>query len=51
MDEYVSDEARLLAKIDERLERLERKLDQWEKLASVFMTGPGKKLAKVMGLL
>lgn len=45
------EQTELLRRIDARLEVLERKLDQWEKLAAVFMTGPGKKLAKVMGLL
>jgi uncharacterized protein (DUF3084 family) len=49
MDDYTTEEARLLERIEERLARIEAKVDQAEKTFGAFLAGPGKKLAAVLG--
>lgn len=48
-DDYVTDEARLLASIDERLKRIEDKLTRAEVTFAGFLAGPGRKLLKLFG--
>lgn len=45
------EQTELLRRIDARLEELEKRISQWELLAAKFMTGPGRRLAKMAGLL
>lgn len=47
--DYVTDEARLLHEISERLERIEDKLTRAEMTFAGFLAGPGKRLLKLFG--
>jgi hypothetical protein len=48
-NQYVTDEARLLHAIDERLGRIEDKLARAEMTFAGFLAGPGKKLLRLFG--
>lgn len=48
-DDLVTDEARFLKSIDERLSRIEDKLARAELTFAGFLAGPGKKLLKLFG--
>jgi hypothetical protein len=48
-DDYVTDEARLLRSIDDRLQRIEDKLTRAEATFAGFLAGPGKKLLRLFG--
>ena len=51
IDDYVTDEARLLASIDARLAAMEDKIGAWEKLLGTWLTtGAGRKLARMFGI-
>jgi hypothetical protein len=48
-DEFITDEARLLKSIDDRLARIEDKLTRAELTFAGFLAGPGKKLLRLFG--
>ena len=48
-DDYVTDEARLLRSIDDRLQRIEDKMTRAELTFAGFLAGPGKKLLRLFG--
>lgn len=49
MPVYETEADRLLASIDERLERIEDKLTRAELTFAGFLAGPGKKLLRLFG--